>query len=454
MISYFTHDQTLESGGIIESGDLELKNIPASKYSESYLDTSATTGVKRYWIVYGPATEPKAYTTKEIQRPNPLLFNVVIQRYQPINSSELYNILGVEEDLNQEQVDNRILALVRKGALKTATQQDSSSFVFSKSFRLRLPSSESYIIFDRSTDGLTLSKEIEILNSPVGSVPDVLSKANNGGPWGIRFDDAEFSTSGLERIIPEISASFPYDSGNNEFEQTVTIKGNTTAEFEYVQVRETDQTRNGRFFITWPVHSVGNSLSKTIKAVRVTVGNNDPVDVPLIKDNSVSNAFALVSSPKLTEDPPGLSGTDTVNMKINFIYTDDTLAYGDTGVEYEEETREADLIYSWNTYVGPTNDSLVHVAFVNKYHHDFETNSGFDIELNNFNFLQSLDGAHPVEAQGARSQNVNVCRLEFILKRHDGQAWIPGKFRMKVHRQTHGSLPYLHDFQFKRGITP
>lgn len=453
-IKYLNHKTPLDSGGLIEEGDVYLSNIPANKYSEEFLfGATDNADIKRYWVIHGPGLEPKAYITDNIDRANPILFNVVIKRFNAINTDELKTILGLEEDLNQQEVDNRILALVRKGALKTSQAQDASPFVFSKSFALSLPGNNEYIIFDRSTDGSQLTSEIEILNSPAGEVPNILSIEENGGPWGIRFDDSEFSCDALEKIIPEITANFPYDSGNNEFEQTITIKGNVTAEFEYVQVRETDQTRNGRFFITWPTRSVGSSLSKTIKAVRVTVGSNDPIDVPVIKDNSVSNAFALVSSPKLTEDPPGLSGTGQVTMKINFIYSDDTLAYGNNGVEYNQELREADLKYSWDTYAGPTSDNLQKLITVEKYHYDFDTSNGFDIELNNFNFLTSLEGSNKVSGNANRASNINVCRINLILKRHDAGPWLPGTYRVKVHRQQEGIEPYLHDFQFKNGIT-
>ena len=449
-ISYLDHQQMLDSGGSVLDGDIMLKNIPANKFDESFLQGVSKIGkVRRFWVIAGPQLEPKAYTTIRVERPNPILFNVLITRAKSINSSDLRELLE-EDDLNQQQVDDRIVALVNKGALKMSSQQDKSHLIFSKSFNVVLPQKNSSILFQRSSDGLTLESSIKLLTSPVGSVPNILPLAENGGPWGIRFDDAEFSTGQLERIIPPISADFPYDSGSHEYEKTLNIKGNTTALVEYVQVRETDRTRNGRFFFTWAVGSQGGGLSKAIKAVRVTVGNADPVDIPLSRDASVTNAFALKSD-RLASDPTGLEGTGQVTMTFNFIFTDDTLAYGANGVEANLDPRDADLKYTWETWVGPSVSNLTLVAGVDRYHHDFETSSGFDIDMNTFNFMESLTGDKAVAGNSRRANSVNECRLKLQMTRHDKQQWTSGDYRVKVGGASTGA--YMHDFQFKRGIT-
>ena len=107
----------LDSGGSIEVGNILLQNIPSAKYSEAELLTSSKNPeIKRYFIISGPAIEPKAYTTERVSRPNPLLFDVYLRRYKPLNSGELKTILELEDDmgLTQEQVDARVRALVSR----------------------------------------------------------------------------------------------------------------------------------------------------------------------------------------------------------------------------------------------------------------------------------------------------------------------------------------------------
>ena len=446
------HQSILDSGGTIAEGTVLLKNIPASKFPESVLLGTSTKNIKYYWIIYASNTEPKAYVTDRIVKENELLFDVYVKRFKSLNITELRKTLGLDEDLNQQEVDNRIIALVKKGALKAASSTDSSHFVFSKSFALSLPSEGEYMIFNRDATGLKLTHSREILKSPIGQVPNVLDPSNNGGPWGIRFDDAEFSVDALERVIDIPTAEFPYDQPNHEYEKTIPIVGKPTILFEYVQVRETDQQRAGRFLATWPGGSTSSGLSKSIKALRVKVGNNPAIDIPMSRDTNVVNAFALKSA-KQTQDPVGLSGSDSVTMSINLVFTDDTVAFGNNGVEFNAVALDIDMKYSWQTLSGPTDDNLLLRATVEKYHHDFETNSGFDIELNNFNFLSSLTGVSAVTGNSERMNNINVCKLSFDLTRHDGHEWTPGTYRCKAHRQVEGITPYLHDFQFKRGLT-
>ena len=358
----------------------------------------------------------------------------------------------MEEDLNQQEVDNRIVALVKKGALKIATPADSGQFLFSKSYYLNLPSEGDFILFERSPDGLKLSWQKDILDIPIGELFNIVSIDNNGGPYGQRFDDSEFSMDALERVIPVPKDTFPYDSGNHEYEKSFVIVGSATINVEYVQLRESDQDRAGKFFVTWPGGSRTSGLPKDIKALRVTVGNNPSFDVPVTRDTSVVNAFALVSG-KLTADPAGLSGTGSVDMSVNIVFDDDTLAYGDTGEVFLPVATDVDLKFSLDKYSGPSSSNVMLDSSSVKYHHDFETNSGFDIELNNFNFMKSLLGDVPVIANLNRNMRHTTYKLKFDLKRHDKNEWNPGKYRLKVHRQGGAIRPYLHDFQFKHGLT-
>ena len=461
-ISHLDHISELSEGGMILEGNIMLREIPCRTrpeqvgfWEEEQLQTaSAEEGVKRYWVLAGPSLKPKAYTTQRIIKTSPIAFDVQIKRFDSINSKDI--IIPGEEDmgLNQNQVDERIVALVAKGALKLAQPADKDSFHFSKSYALMFPNEGDYIAFDRSSDGLTLSAVIRLLTSPAGTVPNVLSPDQNGGPWGIRFDDSEFSTDRLERVVSEPSSSFPYDSGSHEYEKSLVVNTTgTTALFEYVQRRETDQDRNGRFFVTWPQGSRGPAgLTKNIEFLRVKVGSNPSVDIPLVRDTSVQNAYALKSD-RLAEDPRGLEGTQAVNMTLNFVFEDGTLAFGDDGEVSAEVLRQADLKYAWDTLSGPDNENLEKVTSVEKYHHDFQTNQGFDIEMNNFNFVTALEGPGSVQAQPNRMASVNACELRMVLKRHDKNQWLPGNYRVKVHRQQTGHQPYLHDYQYKKGIT-
>ena len=94
--------------------------------------------------------------------------------------------------LTQDQVDARIRELVAVGVLKTSSEAQKDYFIFSKTFNLNLPREGENMIFERTADGLYLSHTILALSSPVGSVPNIVSPASGGGPWGIRFDDCEF----------------------------------------------------------------------------------------------------------------------------------------------------------------------------------------------------------------------------------------------------------------------
>ena len=448
-IRNISHKEILEPGGSLQEGDLFLNGIPKDKFDRSQLETASLEGlVDKYWVI-----NQRAYTTINIVE-KIATFNVQIRRYDSINVGDLINPEEDDMGLTQDQVDARIRELVAVGVLKTSSEAQKDFFIFSKTFNLNLPREGENMIFERTADGLYLSHTILALSSTVGSVPNILSPSSGGGPWGIRFDDCEFSTDAIERIFPEVTGTFPYDAGNHEYELTLPINApQTTALFEYVQLRETDQQRAGRFFVTWPARSQSHSLgSKTIKALRVKVGNNDAVDIALNRDTTVTNAFAMVSD-KLPADPTGLSGNSSVTMTFNFVFTDDTLAYGDNGVVFYPVVRDADLKLTWQSWAGPDLQSLVNVANIERFYHDFETTGGYDIDLNTYNFMQSLTGDQVVQGNNRRMNSVNQCRFKLDIARHDKQQWDAGKYRCKVHRQQTGAQPYLHDFQYKKGVS-
>ena len=442
-------NEVLQSGGSVQESDLYLNSIPKDTYDRSQLETATLEGnVDKYWVI-----NQRAYTTVNIKE-KLFSFNVQIRRLDSINVGDLINPEEDDMGLTQDQVDQRINELVSVGALKTSSEAKRDFFIFSKTFNLNLPRENENMIFERTADGLYLSHTILALSSPVGTVPNIVDPSQGGGPWGIRFDDCEFSTDAMERIFPEVTGTFPYDAGNHEYELTLPINApQTTALFEYVQLRETDQQRAGRFFVTWPARSQSHSLgSKTIKALRVKVGNNDAVDIALNRDTTVTNAFAMVSD-KLPADPQGLSGNSSVTMTFNFVFTDDTLAYGDNGEVFYPVVRDADLKLTWQSWAGPDLQSLVNVANIERFYHDFETTGGYDIDLNTYNFMQSLTGDQVVQGNNRRMNSVNQCRFKLDIARHDKQQWDAGKYRCKVHRQQAGAQPYLHDFQYKKGVS-
>lgn len=97
-IQFLSHDVNLDRGGLIEEGDLYLKNIPAKKYSEEQLVTTTDDpNIEKYWVVHGPALTPKAYTTSKIDRKNAILFDVVLSRYKSLNEDYLNTVLGLNE---------------------------------------------------------------------------------------------------------------------------------------------------------------------------------------------------------------------------------------------------------------------------------------------------------------------------------------------------------------------
>ena len=73
-----------------------------------------------------------------------------------------------------------------------------NTYLFAKDFPITLPAEGAYVPFVRSSDGLRLEANLTLVNSPVGSVPNVKAQDENGGPWGIMFNDAEFAFDALE----------------------------------------------------------------------------------------------------------------------------------------------------------------------------------------------------------------------------------------------------------------
>ena len=111
-VQFFNLQQSLDTGGIISEGEVTLKDIPISVYSESDLETaSRTEGKRKFWILAGPGLETKAYTTKSINKKDLFKFDVYIQRFKSLNPEDLIIPEEVDMALTQQQVDDRIRAL-------------------------------------------------------------------------------------------------------------------------------------------------------------------------------------------------------------------------------------------------------------------------------------------------------------------------------------------------------
>ena len=75
--------------GVIQAGDLFVKDLPIAKYSSKDLETSFMANEKKekYWIIM-ESGRTRAYTTTHIKR-NLLTYDVHITRYESINENDL-----------------------------------------------------------------------------------------------------------------------------------------------------------------------------------------------------------------------------------------------------------------------------------------------------------------------------------------------------------------------------
>lgn len=84
----FSHSLKLVEGGEVRSGDLLLKGIPISKYSEMNLDTALMDQEdekEKYYII-----DRRAYTLVHIKK-NYLTWDVLIRRWEALNSEDIGN---------------------------------------------------------------------------------------------------------------------------------------------------------------------------------------------------------------------------------------------------------------------------------------------------------------------------------------------------------------------------
>ena len=84
------HTSNPLEGGVVQVGQIMLKNIPLQGFSESDLDTSSEDEtLRKYWVIAGPGLETKAYTTARIHKKSIVAFDVFLKRYDSLNSSDL-----------------------------------------------------------------------------------------------------------------------------------------------------------------------------------------------------------------------------------------------------------------------------------------------------------------------------------------------------------------------------
>lgn len=92
-VDYISHKESLESGGVQPVGDVLLKQIPVSRYSEDDLKTTTSEpSIKKYWVLDSPKSGPKAYITERITR-GTFFWEVVLKRYKAVNMGELQTML-------------------------------------------------------------------------------------------------------------------------------------------------------------------------------------------------------------------------------------------------------------------------------------------------------------------------------------------------------------------------
>ena len=214
---------------------------------------------------------------------------------------------------------------------------------------------------------------------------------------------------------------------------------------------------------------VGSNLLLFSQAFPVTLPTSG-TDIDLTRSSdglTLSYSTTLVSSdvgavPNVVaqDENGGMWGIQFVDAEMSF----DALQYSTTqSGTYNPETREVDLEYILETWSGSDLASVSHIAPVDviRYHRDFDSNEGFDIDPVTFNFLSPLEGTpatalisqtNPNVGAYTRNERANELRLTIKLKRHDGNAWNTGFYRIQLHRQATGIQPYIVDYQFAKEV--
>ena len=91
-VDYITKEEVLESGGVISVGDILLKQIPISRYSEDDLSSSTSDNSIKHWILVSSKGEPRAYTTGKIIRSH-VFWEVILLRAKAFNSDDIKKLL-------------------------------------------------------------------------------------------------------------------------------------------------------------------------------------------------------------------------------------------------------------------------------------------------------------------------------------------------------------------------
>ena len=84
-----TQDEILESGGTLSRDSLVMENIQARIYQNSDLVTANSQGIKTYWVLRGPLQPISAFLTHKITRKNFAFWEVLLVKYNPLNSDRL-----------------------------------------------------------------------------------------------------------------------------------------------------------------------------------------------------------------------------------------------------------------------------------------------------------------------------------------------------------------------------
>ena len=175
-----------------------------------------------------------------------------------------------------------------------------------------------------------------------------LTNASGGGSRSPPTDDADLSHD-IDWVVyetdsPQVrTATWEWQS-DGFWDDTITAQGTTTANIRFFKHDHSDASDRGRWFITFPSGSTKAPFTKTIKAFRFKVGTNASVDIPLSRDTTISNAFALRSTSALSANPTGFTENSNVNLTYNFVFTDDTLAYSETATTNREKIDKTAMI--------------------------------------------------------------------------------------------------------------
>ena len=186
----------------------------------------------------------------------------------------------------------------------------------------------------------------------------------------------------LEHGLP---ATLVYELSDKTWSANVHAIGDKEFQLEYVRLTGTSarssdpnyEPDRGKYRVTFGAGD-GNPFPKNIKALRVAVGDGNPVNIPLTPDGAIQNATAFLSTNALAADP--IANTDDLNIQYNFVYTDDTFSY-----------TEVDILNADKSAGGAATIDIEGRAVANMYSFPFLFLRKDQVENKSVQFIDSLD---------------------------------------------------------------